>query len=205
MISDRHRLGDAGLDALVRRVAAAAMAGVHLIQIREPDLEGEALVQLVARAVVAVRRTSTRVVVNDRTDVALAAGAHGVHLRADSVPAPRVRARVPPGFLIGRSVHTAEEAADVTAAGGLDYLVFGTVLPTASKPGHAAAGIAELRRAVDAAARLPVLAVGGITTDTVRQVQRSGCAGIAAIGLFADGPEATLPQAVTAARSAWED
>jgi thiamine-phosphate pyrophosphorylase len=115
MVTDRQRLGADAEDLLVDRVAAAARAGVHLVQVRERDLEGAALMQLVERCVVAVRSTFARVIVNDRLDVALAAGAHGVHLRSDSMPAGRVRAVVPRGFLIGRSVHAAGEAARVSS------------------------------------------------------------------------------------------
>ena len=111
MITDRRRLGEDAEAALIRRVAAAARAGVHLIQIRERDIADGALFALVTRAVEAVRGTRTRVLVNDRVDVAMAAGAHGVHLRVDSAPATRVRDVAPPAFLIGRSVHTRDEVA----------------------------------------------------------------------------------------------
>lgn len=122
-------------------------------------------------------------VVNDRLDVALAAGAHGVHLRADSFAAPQARGCAPSPFLIGRSVHSVAEAADASAAGGLDYLVFGTVFPTPSKPGLPAAGVAGLA-AVAAATTLPVLAVGGVTERQAGQVMSAGAAGIAAISMF---------------------
>jgi thiamine-phosphate diphosphorylase len=138
-------------------------------------------------AVEVVAGTATRVVVNDRVDVALAAGAHGVHLRAESVSAEQVRQIVPDDFLIGRSVHTRTEA--VTAArSGVDYLVAGTVYPTRSKPEGAillgVGGLAEVVRAVD----VPVLAIGGVVADKVGDIAASGAAGVAAIGLFADVP-----------------
>lgn len=169
---------------LVDRIGAAARAGVHLVQIRQPEIEGRALMGLVADAVRAVRGTQTRVVVNDRVDVALAAGAHGVHLRGDSMSAARVRAIVPPGFLIGRSVHSPEEARTVAGDGALDYVIFGTVFATGSKPGAAAAGRHALAAAC-AAVPLPVLAVGGITPERLGAVAAAGAAGFAAIGVFA--------------------
>jgi thiamine-phosphate pyrophosphorylase len=184
-ISDRRRLPGGSVRALIDQVAAAARAGVHLIQIRERDLEGGALTRLVAAAVDAVGGTSARVIVNDRVDVALAAGAHGVHLRGDSVPGARARDITPSGFLIGRSIRSAAEAADAEAAGGLDYLVFGTVFPTPSKPTVTAAGVQGLAAAV-AATALPVLAVGGMTSGHLPAVAAAGAAGFAAIGLFAD-------------------
>ncbi len=75
----------------------------------------------------AVKGTRTRILVNDRLDVALAAGAHGVHLRGDSMPASRARSLAPIGFLIGRSVHSVDEAVRRHADGGVDYLLFGAV------------------------------------------------------------------------------
>jgi thiamine-phosphate diphosphorylase len=186
LITDRAR-GGGGADAVVARAAWAARAGVHLIQVRERDLDGGPLTTLVRQCVDAVRGTRARVLVNDRVDVALAAGAHGVHLRADSMPAPRVRALCPPGFVVGRSVHTRDEAVAAAAGGGLDYLLFGTVFATASKPGRVPAGLSALAD-VALAVSLPVLAVGGITPDKVDEVVGAGAAGFAAIGMFAAAP-----------------
>jgi thiamine-phosphate pyrophosphorylase len=204
MITDRRRLGADAEGALVRRVGVAARAGVPLIQIREPDLADGALLRLVSLAVEAARGTRARILVNDRADIAMAAGAHGVHLRGDSAPAPRVRAIVPVGFLIGRSVHGAEEAVRVAGEGEVDYLLYGTVFETPSKPGRAA-GVAGLDRVVRAVSRLPVLAIGGVTLDNIGLLRGSGCAGFAAIGLFADVPEASLPARVAGAVAPWEN
>lgn len=184
MITDRLRAGGGAEEALVQRVAAAARAGVHLVQVRERDLDARPLTRLVERCVAAVRGTRTRIIVNDRLDVALAAGAHGVHLRGDSVPAPRVRAIAGPPFLVGRSVHSHDDVADAASGGGIDYLLFGTVFETPSKPGIAAAGLHALARSA-AATALPVLAVGGIDTKTLPGVAATGAAGFAAIALFA--------------------
>jgi thiamine-phosphate pyrophosphorylase len=203
MITDRRAFGPGGEDRLVERVAEAAHAGVHLVQVRERDLEGRPLLRLVERCLQAVRSTRTRVVVNDRVDVALAAGAHGVHLRADSMPASRIRRIVPPGFLVGRSIHSAADAIAATREGGLDYLVFGTVFGTASKPGLAPAGVDALAAAV-AATMLPVLAVGGITAATAPLAIRAGAAGIAGIGLFAGGDDPPLADRLAAIRRAFD-
>jgi thiamine-phosphate diphosphorylase len=185
MITDRRRLAGAE-DALVQRVAAVAAAGVDLVQIRERDMEARDLSRLVARCVGVVSNTRTRILVNDRLDVALTAGAHGLHLRSDSMPASRARSLAPIGFLIGRSVHSAAEAVAAAADGGLDYLLFGAVFASASKPGYTPAGVAALAE-VSAAVSLPVLAVGGISRETVPQLAGTGCAGFAAIGWFVDG------------------
>jgi thiamine-phosphate pyrophosphorylase len=143
------------------------------------------------------------VVVNDRLDVALAAGAHGVHLRGDSYPAARVRAVVPPGFLVGRSVHSAGEAVAVAAAGGVDYLVFGSVFATASKAGQPPAGLPELA-AVAAAVPVPVLAVGGVTVEHAGRVAQAGAAGAAAIGLFAETRDELVWRAVAGVNMAFD-
>jgi thiamine-phosphate diphosphorylase len=205
LITDRRRLGQPAEAALIRRVVLAARAGIHLIHIRERDLPDGELLSLVMQAVEAVRGTRARILVNDRVDVAIAAGAHGVHLRGDSVPARRVRKIAPPSFLIGRSVHARDEIVRVCAEGDVDYLLFGTVFETASKPDRQQAGVTELADAVHAAKGVPVLGVGGMTLESVGQLYRTGCAGFAAIGQFADVPENDMARTVTAALRAWDN
>jgi len=175
-------------DLLVRQVADAAAAGVDLVQIRELILETRELCRLVERCVEAAAGLPARIVVNDRADVALIVGAHGVHLRADSYAADRVRAVAPSGFIVGRSVHDADEAAAVTSGASLDYIVYGTVFASASKtPGHPTTGIEGLAAAVAAARPVPVLAIGGVSTRSAPAISAAGAAGIAAIGLFLPG------------------
>jgi thiamine-phosphate diphosphorylase len=179
-ITDRRRL------PILAHVAAAADAGVDWVQIREPDLPAAELYEVVRHAVAEVSGPAgrTRIIVNDRLDVALAAGAHGVHLRGTSFDASRARAAVAADFLIGRSVHTVDEAVAAESGGGLDYLIFGTMFQTASKPtGHPLAGPEVLQAAVSAC-RLPILGIGGITVDNADRIAAAGAAGIAAIGLF---------------------
>ncbi len=206
LITDRRRLqgepGAAWERSLVRQVGEAARAGVSLVQVREPGLEAAALVRLVAACVAAVRGTTCRVVVNDRLDVALAAGAHGVHLRGVSVPADRARRLVPRPLLVGRSVHTVEEVAGPDK-GLVDYLLFGAVFETASKPGRPAAGLEALAGAV-AATTIPVLALGGVTPERFAAVARTGAAGLAGIGLFAVAAPGAPARIVAAARAAFD-
>lgn len=185
LVTDRRRLAAASPSATLDAfVGAAAEAGVDLIQIRERDLEAGELVDLVKRSVAAVANTSARIVVNERTDVALAAGAHGVHLRGDSVDAARLRAAVPPGFIIGRSVHDASEAAATARQGGVDYVILGTMFPTESKPAAVRLQTMTGLAAASAASPVPVLPIGGITLERAADLTRAGAAGIAAIGLF---------------------
>jgi thiamine-phosphate diphosphorylase len=187
LVSDRRRVIPAGPDGLLRLIAHAARAGVDLIHVRESDLDDRRLTALVEAAVGAVQGTPARIVVNDRLDIALAAGAHGVHLRADSVSATCVRELAPDSLLIGRSVHSRAEAI-AAANSGVDFLVAGTIYPTNSKPEGSpllgVSGLTELVRAVD----VPVLAIGGVVADKVWDIATSGAAGVAAIGLFADVP-----------------
>jgi len=155
-----------------------------MIQVRERDLNDRVLTALVRRIVAAVAGSDARVLVNDRTDIAMAAGAAGVHLRGDSPPASRVRAMVPPGFTIGRSVHRLDEIDAAADEGGCDYLMFGTVFPSAGKPaGHPVAGVAGLADAVRRSP-LPVIAIGGVTREREPDIARAGAAGLAAVGRF---------------------
>jgi thiamine-phosphate pyrophosphorylase len=191
LITDRRRLGagsEAALEAcLAQQARFAVNAGIDVIQIRERDLEASVLARLVSKVLAIVRGTGTRVVVNDRLDVALACAAHGVHLRSDSFDAEAVRRWVPAGFLIGRSVHTRGEA---EAAGPVDYLIAGTVFPTGSKPaGHPVIGLAGARSIVQAV-RMPVLVIGGITPARIDDIARAGVAGAAGIGLFMSDEDA---------------
>src|SRR5262249_61692260 len=156
-------------------------AGAALVKDREHGLDAASQVALTAEAVQIARGSGTHVVVNDRLDVAIAAGADGVHLRADSIPIAGARAAAPPGFLVGRSVH---ELAEAVRATGADYLIAGTVFPSESKPGSSRLlgeeGLAAITRSV----QMPVLAIGGVTLEHVPAVAAAGASGIAAIELF---------------------
>jgi thiamine-phosphate diphosphorylase len=209
LVTDRHRLAtssDEGQAGLVALAGAAATAGVNLIQIRERDLDGRSLCELVRSCVRATAGSQTRVVVNDRIDVALAAGADGVHLRSDSPPATRVRNIVPPRFLVGRSVHGAREAERVAAEGGLDYLIAGTVFPSGSKPDETEFLGLEGLRAIVGRVGLPVLGIGGVTAETAADVAGTGARGTAAIGMFCETGVDTrrLEQAVRSIRRSFD-
>lgn len=181
-ITDRQGLK---LKPLVPRIEGAARAGVDLVQIREKDLETPKLVDLVKSALVAAQNTMTRIVVNDRLDVALALAADGVHLGTGSMPARIMRANVPRGFLVGVSCHSLEEALAAQAAQA-DYLVLGPIFATASKiPYGPPLGLAKLG-AVTARLKIPVLALGGISLERVKPCLEAGAAGIAGIRVFQD-------------------
>jgi thiamine-phosphate diphosphorylase len=190
VVSDRARLcaaarrpaGD-GLDLLIAQAAAAAAAGVTAYQVREPDLDGGTLLRLVER-IAGAAGDRLRVLVNDRADIAAAAGV-GLHLRSASMPAGRLRAWLPAGTWIMRAVH---DSAALAAAGPVDAVLAGTVRASASKPsGHALLGLDGLA-AVTAASPVPVVAIGGLGAGDWPALDAAGAVGLAAIGMF-------LPQA----------
>jgi thiamine-phosphate pyrophosphorylase len=170
---------------LLQQVRGAVAGGVDLVQIRESDLDAGELVRLVREAVGIARGSDTRIVVNDRVDVAIAAGAAGVHLRESSLPAVAVR-RLAPQLLVGRSVHSVEATVN---AGPVDYLIAGTVFATPSKPGRAdLIGLVGLGAIVKAARATPVLAIGGVNAETAGGIRAVGAAGVAAIHALGPSP-----------------
>ena len=176
------------MPCVLEQIRYAAMAGVDVVQIRERDLDGRELFDLAVEAVKITRGTGTRIVVNDRLDVALAAGAGGVHLRGDSIGPAASRSLAPKGFVVGRSVHSAEEAVRFEA--DVDYVVAGTVWPTSSKlPDRRLLGLDGLA-AIAASVRVPVVAIGGCTVDLAASAAKAGASGIAGIGLFMSPPHA---------------
>ncbi len=181
-ITDRHALEP---KPLLPRVIEAIRAGVGLVQIREKDLATRGLGELVRTAVESARGTHTRIVVNDRLDVALALGADGVQLGTQSMPAQVVREHVAKDFLVGVSCHSLQEALSAQSAGA-DYLVLGPIFETPSKlPYGPPLGLEKLRE-VTARMKIPVLALGGITVERVSPCLEAGATGVAGIRLFQD-------------------
>ena len=188
LVTDRRRLGAAlrarpgdWLDLLREQVSAAATAGVDFIQMRESDLEAAELVALVRDVMRRIKGTATRVLVNDRVDVALAANASGVHLKERSLLPADVRRIAPPGFLIGCAVHT---TGAVAARNSADLLIAGTVLATASKTAVDYLNKDGLEAIVEAAAPQPVLGIGGLDISSMPLLAASRAAGMAAVGAF---------------------
>ncbi len=154
----------------------AIREGADMIQVREKDLPASELLELVSAVRKLAEGGKTRILVNDRLDVALAAGVDGVHLPAKGLPAHRVRPLVK---MLGVSTHTIEEAIAAEIVGA-DFIVFGPIFAT---PGKQAIGLQPLQL-VTAALRIPVLAIGGLTYENAESVMKSGAAGIAGIRLF---------------------
>ena len=184
--------------ALLEKIAEAARAGVDYIQLREKDLCTRELEQLARQAAAILRqvrtanRERTQLLVNSRTDVALASGADGVHLRSDDISASAVRSIWNEAFarssrffasnpLIAVSCHSADDVLRAEAE-GVEFAVFAPVFEKKDAPGTPAQGLAGLREAC--AAKIPVLALGGVTLENAAQCLEAGAAGIAAIRLF---------------------
>ena len=188
LVTDRRRLGRAVgarpadfFEALVDQVGAAARAGIDYIQVREPDLEARDLAALVRRLLEVIGAGPAKLLVNDRLDVAMCTGASGVHLKEAGFPPEVVRRVTPPGFIIGCSVHS---AALVRARKAADYLIAGTVLPTASKSGPDYLNEEGLRRIVETAAGQSVFGIGGLDVPSIPLLATSGASGMAAVGAF---------------------
>jgi thiamine-phosphate pyrophosphorylase len=203
LVTDRRRLArhldlPAGstdaVAALLAQVRGAAAGGVALVQVREPDLTSRDLTALVRAVLATLEGLPARVVVNDRADVALAAGAHGVHLKATSIGTAEARRLGPADWIVGRSIHA---LADLPVMPAPDYLVFGPVRPTRSKPdGWPTAGLEGLRAAVEAAGRVPVLGIGGLGRAEAHDVARTGAAGLAGIDVWLPSDRARIAESV---------
>jgi thiamine-phosphate pyrophosphorylase len=183
--------------ALVERAAAAQ---VSLVQLREKRLPARVLYELASRAAAVTRGTQTRLLVNDRADIARASACDGVHLTTQSLAPPEVRRAFGTDLLIGASAHSPDEARDARD-GGADFCVLGPVFQTPSKlPYGPPLGLDAFRAAARALAPFPLLAIGGVTTENARALLSAGAAGVAAIRMFADA--ADLRETVAAVMSA---
>ena len=177
-ITDRSQIG--GTQALLDAIARNLRAGVEMIQLRERDLSARELFALTQAVLRLPNPRGTKLLVNDRTDVAIAAGAAGVHLRGGSIEAGRIRTIVPGDFAIGVSCHTVEEVA-VAESEGVDFVVLAPIYVTPGK--GAPLGLGPLEEAARRV-RIPVLALGGVTAERARECRNAGAAGIAGISVF---------------------
>ena len=176
VITDRTATSGRPLLDVVR---GALEGGCRLVQLREKDLDGGPLLELCEELLVEIRRHGAKLLVNDRVDVALAAGADGVVLPADSFPTAIARRLLGADRLIGRSTHSAGEV-EQAAREGCDFAIFGPVYATPSK---AAFGEPQGVAKVEATARfsIPVFAIGGITAENAAQAIAAGAHGIAVV------------------------
>jgi thiamine-phosphate pyrophosphorylase len=186
--------------ALVR---AAVKARVSLIQLREKNLPARPLYELTARSAAITEGTTTRLLVNDRADIARAARADGVHLTTRSMEASVIRRSFGPDFLIGVSTHSLAEAQSECESGAADFAVFGPIFDTPSKRAYGTPlGLEALREAARLLSPFPLIALGGVTQENASATLRAGASGIAAIRLFDD--PSTLATTVSAIREDWK-
>ncbi len=179
MITEGNAAADR--EAWLGRIAKAVHAGAGMIQIREKQLEAGELLDLTRSAIAAAGAAT--VIVNSRVDVAIAAGAAGVHLPADAVDPTRWRAIAPAQFLIGVSCHTLAELRQAEREGA-SYAIFGPVFAPLSKTSSLAPRGLEGLRTATRSVRVPLYAVGGITRANAVDCFETGAAGVAAISLY---------------------
>jgi thiamine-phosphate pyrophosphorylase len=171
LISDRRVLAPRDLletcDEVIGAIARDSSAVRVAFQLREKDLSGRERYRLAAALRPICSRHGAYLIVNDRIDVALAAGADGVHLPANSIAIAGARRLLGPSRLVGVSTHSAAEAADAAVAGA-NFAVFGPVWLPLSKSGYGPArGVESLGAACRAAAGMPLYALGGVTAERV--------------------------------------
>lgn len=185
-------LPEAGTDPSSRINLARSLCagGTRLFQLRAKNSSAEKILSVAEELLAVLRPAGARLILNDRVDLAMAVGADGVHLGQSDLPPPEARNMAPDGFLIGLSTHTPDQ---VRAASNqpVDYLGFGPIFPTASKPdAETPQGIAGLR-GVRQLTDLPLVAIGGITVAKAPEVRAAGANAVAMIGAL---EEATDPE-----------
>jgi thiamine-phosphate pyrophosphorylase len=166
-------------------VAEAVAGGVDLVQLREKELSGGRLLELAASLKEAIGG-SALLIINERADVAVACGAQGVQLGEEALPVAAARNILGPHALIGRSVHSAEGAAQAIEQGA-DFLVVGTMYATRSHPGVRPAGPGLVRR-IAPNCPVPIIGIGGINTANVAEVLQAGAQGVAVITSILSAP-----------------
>ena len=170
--------------SILKLVQAAVVARVDLVQIREKNLSANVLYQLASSAAGITRGRATKLLINDRSDIAAAAGADGVHLTTSSLPTRVVRQSFGDEFLIGVSTHSLEEARFARSTGA-DFVVFGPVFETQSKKEHGTpAGLTGLAKVCVELSPFPVLALGGVTIGNVAECMRASARGVAGISML---------------------
>ncbi len=201
LVTDRT-LGDQA--TMVDRIAAAVAGGVDMVQIREKDLPGGLLLDL-AQEIRRATGDGPLLMVNERADVALAAGAAGVQLGEEGLPVSIAREILGPRQLVGRSVHSVEGAVEA-ASQGADLLVVGTMFATRSHPGAAAIGPVLLNQ-ISQRCNTPMIGIGGINTANLGEVLKAGACGVAVISsiLATDDPEEAARELKQAMFAEWTE
>jgi len=166
---------------LLNLIERAVERDISMVQLREKHLTARQLFELTRQAVSITRNSETKLLVNDRADVAFAAGADGVHLTSRSLPAAAIRANFPAGFIIGVSAHSLETA-HAAKTGGADFITFSPIFQTQSKINYGEPqGVEKLEEIVKELAGFPVFALGGLNETNYRETLQAGAAGVAGI------------------------
>lgn len=171
---------------ILNQISAAVDAEIDLIQIREKKLSARSLFELAECAVELVHGTTTEVLINDRADIAAAAGASGVHLTTQSLEPSIIKKSFEDKLLIGASTHSLDEARRARDQGA-DFIVFGPVFQTSSKEQFGPpVGVQKLSEIANELAGFPVLALGGVSERNAEQCFKAGAKGIGGISLFSE-------------------
>lgn len=173
-------------------LAAVLAGGCRLVQLREKTMPLDELLALARRLARQCRESGARFIVNDRADLALACDADGLHVGQDDLPAREARALLRPGMILGVSTHDPEQARRA-AADGADYVAVGSIFPTTTKAGFQLVG-PDLIRRVRPEVSVPLVGIGGITSDNAPLVLEAGADGVAVISAVCAAPD---PEAST--------
>ena len=169
-------------EALQRQVRASFSAGVGYVQVREKDLPGRRLAQIVEDLQDSPEKKGSRLLVNERLDIAIACGVDGVHLPSDSLPLSAVRSKAGREWIVGISCH-AEDDIEEALRQGASYALVGPVFRTPSKPDVAPLGLSRLARLCSRFS-IPIFALGGVNVENAKDCVQAGAAGVAGIRLF---------------------
>lgn len=181
LVTDRRWLGERTLWDCVE---AAILGGVTLVQLREKEISSHGYLELAQRVKGVTDRHGIPLIINDRIDIAQAAGADGVHLGPEDLPVPVARRLLGDRKIIGASAASLEEAL-LFQAQGADYLGVGALFPTATKLGTEKVGLDDLGK-IKSAVRIPVVAIGGISTKNAGAVMETGVDGVAVVSAVMD-------------------
>jgi thiamine-phosphate pyrophosphorylase len=171
---------------LLNKLKVAVKAKISMIQIREKQLSIRLTAELTSRVIQIARNSPTKILINDRADLALALGADGVHLTTNSIPTEVIRQNFPHEFIIGVSAHSLAEVQEAKRQGA-NFVTFSPIFETSSKVKYGAPqGLEKLKEVVDEVGGFPIIALGGIDEDNLSRTLRAGAKGIAGISLFND-------------------
>ncbi len=173
--------------ALAELTAAAAQGGADVIQLRAKELTTRELIEEARRCLLVTKAAGVPLIINDRADVARVVGADGVHLGQDDLPVAAAREILGPGRVVGQSTHGVEQAL-AGAAEGADYLGFGPLFSTPTKPGYPPVGLGVVRQVV-AAVHIPIVAIGGIEQRNLDSVLEAGAHCVAVVRAVCAAPD----------------